>query len=315
MSLHIYRSVTELPVFDKAIITIGTFDGVHLGHTHIIGKMIAQAKKVGGTPVLITFYPHPKQVLPGTKNKLYTLTTQQEKFELLRSKGIHHIVEVPFTSAFASQSPEKYIQDFLVKNFHPHTIIIGYDHRYGKGRQGDFKLLERMAPQFNFEVIEINEKIIEQVTISSTKIRDALLDGDLKTAEEYLGYPYSFTGTVVTGNKLGRTIGYPTANIKIDDEDKLIPQNGVYAVDAILHDNDFTEKTIKGMMNIGLRPTVEGTQRTIEVNLFDFDKEIYGQSISIIFTYRLRNEIKFDGLDALKLQLAKDKIAAKKYNP
>ncbi|MBK8711878.1 MAG: bifunctional riboflavin kinase/FAD synthetase [Niastella sp.] len=315
MSLHIYRSVTELPAFKNAIITIGTFDGVHLGHTFIIEKMITRAKKVGGTPVLITFYPHPKQVLPGTKNKLYTLTTQQEKFDLLHSKGINHIVEVAFTSEFANQSPEKYIRDFLVKNFHPHTIIIGYDHRYGKGRQGDFKLLEKMAPQFNFEVIEINEKIIEQVTISSTKIRDALLDGDLKTAEEYLGYPYSFTGTVITGNKLGRTIGYPTANIKIGDEDKLIPQNGVYAVDAILNGDDFTEKTLKGMMNIGLRPTVQGTQRTIEVNLFAFDKEIYGSSITIILKYRLREEIKFDGLDSLKIQLAKDKKAAQKFNP
>ncbi len=307
--MQVYKNIAELPSFERAVITIGTFDGVHLGHAKIIEQLLKEARAVSGTPVLLTFYPHPKQVVINNKNPLFILSAQREKYALLEARGIEHIVEIPFSKEFSEQPAKRYIKDFLIDKFHPYTIIIGYDHRFGRNREGDFKLLEAEAPKYDFEVKEIPEKVLQDVIISSTKVRDALHDGDIATAAAYLGYDYFFSGKVIEGNKLGRTIGYPTANLLIEDEQKLVPANGVYAVDVEL-ETTAGKQRLKGMMNIGVRPTVDGTRRTIEVNIFDFDETIYGETLKIILRKKLRDEVKFNGLEQLKEQLAKDKLAA-----
>lgn len=304
--MKVYTNISSLPDFRNAVLTIGTFDGVHLGHLQIIRQLIREAEQVKGEPVLITFYPHPKQVVNSVKKPLFILNTPEEKYELLQKAGINNIVVVPFTRAFAEQPAENYIKDFLVDMFHPHTIIIGYDHRFGRNRSGDYHLLEDEAEKFGYMVKEIPEHILQNVTISSTKIREALLSGDIDTANEFLGYHYFFSGVVIEGNKLGRTIGYPTANLQIIDSQKLVPANGVYAVEVHVEGSD----PLIGMMNIGIRPTVDGTTRVIEVNIFDFDEMIYGKTVKVSVRKRLRSEIKFNGLDALKEQLAKDKMDA-----
>lgn len=302
----VYTDISSLPAFRNAVLTIGTFDGVHLGHLQIIQQLIREAALVNGEPVLITFFPHPKQVVASVKKPLFILNTPGEKYELLHKAGINNIVEVPFTRSFAEQPAENYIKDFLVDQFHPHTIIIGYDHRFGKDRSGDYHLLEDESEKFGYIVKEIPEHILQNVTISSTKIREALLSGDIDTANEFLGYPYFFSGTVIEGNKLGRTIGYPTANLQIADALKLVPANAVYAVEVSVEGSG----NYKGMMNIGTRPTVDGTTRVTEVNIFDFDEMIYGKTVKVSIKKRLRSEVKFNGLDTLKVQLAKDKLEA-----
>lgn len=315
--MKVYTNIHQLPVFKNAVITIGTFDGVHQGHQQIIEQMLQEASAINGTAVLITFYPHPKQIINYTnpsadQNVLKAMTkpiellnTSEEKYELLQQRGIEHIVVVPFDKTFAEQSAAAYIKDFLVTRFHPHTIIIGYDHRFGNNRQGDYHLLEAEAEKYNYRVKEIPEHILKNITISSTKIRTALLAGDIDTAAGYLGYAYFFSGKVIMGNQLGRTIGYPTANLLIEDEQKLVPANGVYAV-AVAFDG----RSLKGMMNIGLRPTVNGSKRVIEVNIFDFDEMIYGSILRIMMVKHLRSEVKFNGLEELKTQLGIDKVNA-----
>ena len=301
--MKVYTDLDSLPHFFNAVITTGSFDGVHTGHLLILEQLLKEAEKKGGTAVVITFYPHPKHVIQVKgKNGVQILNTPAEKYELLQSKGIEHIVVVPFDNEFSELSARDYIEQFLVKRFHPTVIVVGYDHRFGKNRSGDFSLLKQAGAEFNFEVREIPEHVMKNITVSSTKIREAMLAGDIKTAAGYLGYDYFFSGNVIEGNKLGRTIGYPTANLHSDDEDKLIPGNGVYAVDAELQG-----RKLKGMMNIGVRPTVDGTKRMIEVNLFDFDEDIYGQTMKVTLKHRLRSEVKFAGLDELKAQLARDK--------
>ena len=305
--MNIYRDITELPLFKNAIITIGTFDGVHNGHRQILNQLIEEANEVNGTPVVITFYPHPKQIVGNDLSSVLVLNTLEEKSALLAEVGIEHLVVVPFTKEFAEQSAEDYIKNFLVRSFKPHTIIIGYDHRFGKNRAGNYELLEVKGQEFNYKVKEIPEHILHNITISSTKIRTQLLEGNISTANELLGYDYFFSGNVITGKQLGRTIGFPTANLAINNESKLIPGNGVYAV-TVQIEND---KTIfNGMMNIGVRPTFEKTERTIEVNIFDFDSSIYDKQLTVHIKTRLRDEIKFDGIDSLKNQLNKDREMA-----
>lgn len=305
--MNIYRDITELPLFKNAIITIGTFDGVHNGHRQILNQLIEEANEVNGTPVVITFYPHPKQIVGNDLSSVLVLNTLEEKSALLAEVGIEHLVVVPFTKEFAEQSAEDYIKNFLVRSFKPHTIIIGYDHRFGKNRAGNYELLEVKGQEFNYRVKEIPEHILHNITISSTKIRTQLLEGNISTANELLGYDYFFSGNVITGKQLGRTIGFPTANLAINNESKLIPGNGVYAV-TVQIEND---KTIfNGMMNIGVRPTFEKTERTIEVNIFDFDSSIYDKQLTVHIKTRLRDEIKFDGIDSLKNQLNKDREMA-----
>jgi riboflavin kinase/FMN adenylyltransferase len=306
--MQVHRDLTNLPIFKNAVVTIGTFDGVHTGHLQIINQLKKEASLVGGETVIITFDPHPRMIVHKSNGEgIKLLTTLPEKIELLEKQNIDHLVIVPFTLEFSEQSAEAYISDFLVARFHPHSLIIGYDHRFGKNRLGDYKLLEAYQAKFNFIVKEIPEHVLHHIIISSTRIRQALKEKDVKTANEYLGYSYFFEGRVIGGDKLGRTLGYPTANIEVDEVNKLIPANGVYAVEAALANNSRIEN-YQGMMNIGTRPTVGGTAEVIEVNIFDFDKTIYGENIRVYVKFFLRDELRYNGLDALKDQLALDKI-------
>jgi riboflavin kinase/FMN adenylyltransferase len=305
--IQVHRDLEQLPPFINAVITIGTFDGVHLGHRQIIKLLKEHAAFNGGETVIITFHPHPRKVVAHGKTDVKILNTLPEKIALLDKLGIDHLVVVAFDDAFANQTADEYITNFLVKKFNPQIIIIGYDHRFGKNRSGDYHLLEKLGETFGYKVKEIPEHVLNEIIISSTKIREALLKSDVNTANNFLGYKYFFEGKVVVGNKLGRTIGYPTANLAIDDEEKLVPGNGVYAVELTIEED---KAVFKGMMNIGVRPTVDGSQRTIEVNIFDFDKDIYGKKMHVHVAAYLRGEVKFAGLDALKEQLAKDKTEA-----
>jgi riboflavin kinase / FMN adenylyltransferase len=304
---------------------------VHKGHFQILQSLKNEAERIGGETVVITFDPHPRKIV--SDKPLLLINTLNEKISLLQQKGIHHLVVVPFTTAFANQTAESYVERFLINTFHPHSIIIGYDHHFGKDRKGNFQLLEQYAGNHAFRLIEIPQHIVDQVTISSTKIREALLQGQIETANDFLGYSYFFEGTVIEGNKLGRTLGYPTANLRIEDADKLVPGNGVYAVEVemvvrsqesgvrnwekgIMNNEQGTRNkeladTKRGMMNIGVRPTVNGSTRMIEVNIFDFNEVIYGQTLRVYLKKYIRGEQKFNNLDALKEQLGKDKIAAK----
>lgn len=302
--MQVHRNIDLLPVFKNAVVTIGTFDGVHTGHQQIIAQLKNEAAIVGGETVIITFHPHPRKVV--SEKKIFVLNTLDEKIELLAQKGIDHLVIVPFTESFAHQSPEEYALHFLWEKFHPHTVIIGYDHKFGKNREGDYQLLEKFGKQLGFFVKEIPEHLLNEVIVSSTKIREALLRGDVGTANNCLGYNYFFAGEIVHGNKIGRELGYPTANIHVKDEEKLIPGNGIYAVEAILSADN--ANMLKGMMSIGIRPTINGKDRVIEVNIFDFEKDIYEKNLRIYVKYYLREEVKFNSLEDLKLQLAKDKI-------
>lgn len=306
--MQVHTNIASLPVFRNAVVTIGTFDGVHIGHQKIITQLRQEAERMNGETVVITFHPHPKKVIADNAHPVYLLNTPEEKIELLEKQHIDHLVIIPFTEDFASQTATEYIEKFLWQRFKPHTLIIGYDHKFGKNRSGDYHLLERYAPQLGFNLIEIPGHLLNEITVSSTRIRQALLSGNVKEATELLGYTYSFEGKVVEGNKLGRTIGYPTANLKVLNEEKLIPGNGVYAVSVIIEHS--TIHAYKGMMNIGVRPTVDGTTRVIEVNIFDFNEDIYGQTLKVHVHSFLRHEQKFNSLDVLKAQLATDKVNA-----
>lgn len=308
--MEVYRDIQGLPAFDKAVITIGTFDGVHRGHRKIIQQMLEEAERASGTPVLITFYPHPKQIIESGLKPLYLLNTPAEKYKLLHQAGIDHIVEVPFTREFSEQSAHEYISNFLVRKFNPHTIIIGYDHRFGRDRSGDYHLLSKEASRFGYRVIEIPEHVLQDITISSTRIREALLSGAVETANEYLGYRYFFHAGVIHGDKRGRDIGYHTANLRIDHERKLIPADGVYAVDVDVKGMGL----FRGMMNIGLRPTVNGNNRSIEVHIFDFEKDIYGTTLKVSLKSRIRDEMKFESLEELKSQLDSDALIARRID-
>jgi riboflavin kinase/FMN adenylyltransferase len=306
--MTVYTNIQDLPIFNHSVITIGTFDGVHYGHQQILELMKSAAKQVNGETVIITFHPHPRKIIGTNKAPIFLLNTLEEKINLLEKYGIDHLVIIPFTEKFAQQTAEDYISDFLVNTFHPHTIIIGHDHRFGKDRTGDFQLLADKALEWGYQVKEIPGYMLNNITISSTKIREALLKGDIENAHDLLSYDYYFTGKVVKGNQLGRTIGYPTANIEMIDENKLIPCNGVYSV--LVTNEKLKINQQGGMMNIGYRPTVEGNTRTIEVNLFDFDQSLYDETLTITLKKHLRSEVKFSGLDELKKQLEKDKQAA-----
>ena len=306
--MKVHQNIYTLPPFRNAVVTIGTFDGVHTGHRKIIQQLKREAEATDGEAVIITFHPHPRMVVKSS-TPLQLINSFSEKLELLEETGIHHLVVVPFTEEFAQQSAQDYVGNFLVARFQPHTIIIGYDHRFGKNRQGDYRLLEELGASFNYTVKEIPEQVLNEITVSSTRIRQALTSGDLQTANDYLGYPFFFEGRVVLGNQLGRTLGYPTANLEIEDPDKLVPANGVYAVQVSLTGSS-DGREYKGMMNIGTRPTIDGKNRVIEVNIFDFSGDIYGETLRVYLKKRLRAEEKFNGLEALKEQLAKDRIDA-----
>jgi riboflavin kinase / FMN adenylyltransferase len=301
--MKVYRSLQQLPVFNRAVLTIGTFDGVHLGHQQIIRQLLMEAEATGGESVLISFFPHPRKIVRPDQ-QIAELTSLDERIELLKRQGLDNLVVVPFNKAFSEQTAEEYIKDFLVDRFHPSLIIIGYDHKFGNNREGDYRLLEKMGEHYNYTVKEIPQQLINEVAVSSTKIRQALSNSDIETANQLLGYPYFFKGNVIEGNKLGRKLGYPTANLQIQDPDKLVPSNGVYAVEAQIEGES---RVMKGMMNIGNRPTVDGTRRSVEVHLFDFDEDIYNRHLKVHVRFHLRSEVKFEGLEKLVEQLHKDK--------
>ncbi|MFI5196698.1 MAG: bifunctional riboflavin kinase/FAD synthetase [Chitinophagales bacterium] len=301
--MAIYFDTKHLPAFKNAVLTIGTFDGVHKGHKVILQEVVSHAKKVNGESVLITFEPHPRKLLfPG--QPLGIITPLHEKLQLVTEEGITHIVVVPFTKEFSMLSAQEYIERFMVNIFHPHSIVIGYDHRFGHDRKGNIKLLEKYAPIYHYELMEIPPQLIDEAAVSSTKIRHAIKEGRMEYTNLMLGRNYSMKGTVIHGNKLGRTLGYPTANIQPQEREQIIPANGIYAIRA-LHDN----KKYNGMLSIGYNPTITDIKELrIEVNLFDFDKQIYGDTLEICFIKKLREEQKFDSIEALKKQLHRDKV-------
>ena len=302
--MQVHRNLDQLPPFRQAVVTIGTFDGVHQGHRLIIRHLKEEAARIGGEAVLITFHPHPRKVVSSTILGIRLINTLEERIGLLEEAGIDHLVIVPFTGAFANQPADAYIRDFLVSRFKPHTIIIGYDHRFGRDRQGDYKMLEEQAAQFGFQLKEMPKHILREVSISSTRIREALLHHQVELANELLGYHFFFEGEVVHGNKLGRQLGFPTANLRVANEEKIIPGDGIYAVYAQVEGES---EMLKGMMSIGFRPTVDGKQRVIEVNLFDFNRDIYGKKLRVYVKKHLREEVKYDILQDLVAQITRDK--------
>jgi riboflavin kinase/FMN adenylyltransferase len=305
----VYRNIEQIPLFRNAVLTIGTFDGVHTGHRQVIIRMKKRAAEVAGETVIITFDPHPRTVINASAG-IQLINTLDEKIELLSDMGIDHLVVIPFTEEFAKLSAEDYIAQFLIRYFNPHTLMIGYDHRFGKGRTGNYELLKQQSLIYQYQLQEIPAHILNSISVSSTRIREAISVGDIGAALELLGYDYFFCGKVAEGNKLGRKIGFPTANLEITEKFKLIPGDGVYAVDLIVLDEP--EKLFRGMMNIGFRPTVGGSKRMIEVNIFDFERTVYGETIKVFVKRFLRPEVKFSGLEALKEQLALDKVNASK---
>jgi len=323
--MQIHYHTDQLPAFRQAVVTIGTFDGVHTGHAQILEQLRREAARIDGETVIVTFYPHPRKIVRGGTAEVRLLNTLEEKIRLLSRQQIDHLVVVPFTEAFSQMTAEQYIREFLVEKFRPHTVIIGYDHRYGQGRLGDYQLLEQFSQAGGFELQEIPVHLLDAVSVSSTRIREAIGKADIATANQLLGYPYFFSGQVTEGNRLGRTIGYPTANLRIGSPEKLIPANGVYAVTASIVGSDEITFTApqrvtspgprdgpvwKGMMNIGMRPTVDGRARTIEVNIFDFNEDLYRRELRVTIRKWLRGEVKFNGLDALKDQLTIDRQEA-----
>jgi riboflavin kinase/FMN adenylyltransferase len=300
--MAIFYDINNLPAFKNAVLTTGTFDGVHQGHKAILKEVVNHAAQVGGESVLLTFEPHPRKLL-FPDQPLGIITPLQQKLQLVTETGIQHIVVVPFTLEFANLTADDYVRNFLINLFHPHSIVIGYDHRFGHDRKGDIKLLEQYAPVYKFELIEIPAQLIDAAAVSSTKIRHAIMEGRMEDASHMLGRDYSITGTVVHGNRLGRTLGYPTANLQPADADQILPALGIYAIQATHNGTRY-----KGMLSIGYNPTVtDKKELRIEANLFDFDKEIYGDALEIFFVKKLRNEQKFDSLEALIAQLHKDK--------
>jgi len=330
--MQVHRDIDNLPKFNNAVVTIGTFDGVHVGHRQIINKLKVEALKIKGESVIITFHPHPRKVISSAILGVRLINTLDEKIEVLSGLGIDHLVIVPFTDAFANQPAEDYIKNFLFEKFHPDTVIIGYDHRFGRERLGDYKLMEKMAPQFGFKIKEIPKHILEEIAISSTNIREAILHTDIEIANKLLGYTFFFEGEVVHGNKLGRQLGYPTANLKVFDAEKIIPGDGIYAVyvevngewspdsyretnnEAFKIDSPLTthHSQYKGMMSIGFRPTVDGKKRVIEVNVFDFNEDIYGKVMRVYVKKFLRAEVKFNSLEDLVKQIDEDKVESLK---
>lgn len=301
--MNVYHGLEEFRKLDNAVVTSGTFDGVHLGHRKILNRLIEVARQTKGESVVITFYPHPRSVISPDNKIVNLLSTLDEKIELLEKSGIQHLVIIPFTREFSELTSEEFIQKILIQTIGTKTLVIGFDHRFGKNREGSFEYLKAHKENYGFEIEEISRQDIENIGVSSSKIRKALQDGDIQLADHFLGRNYSLSGVIVKGKQLGRTIGFPTANIQVREVAKLIPTNGVYAVKV-----EYKNEEFNGMLNIGNRPTVDGTFQTIEVNIFEFDREIYGENLTVEFIKKIRNEQKFNGLDELKAQIAKDKI-------
>jgi riboflavin kinase/FMN adenylyltransferase len=303
--MKIYYGPEDFTKLDLAVVTSGTFDGVHLGHQKILSRLKEISNKVKGETVVITFWPHPRLVLKPEEKALKLLNTFEEKAELLKEQGVHHLLRIPFTKEFSQISSAEFISRILVNTIGTKKLVIGYDHRFGKNREGSFEELKINGPTYGFEVEEIPRQDVDHVAVSSSTIRKALAEGDVETASHFLGHAYSLSGRVIKGDQLGRKLGFPTANIDIDSHYKLIPAEGIYAVHV-----DYEGKKYNGMLYIGNRPTLEGSGMSIEVNIFDFDKNIYGESIKIYLEKFLRKDSKFKDLEMLKVQLHQDKAAA-----
>jgi riboflavin kinase/FMN adenylyltransferase len=308
--LKVYYSLSDFQALNNAIVTTGTFDGVHVGHRKILSQLNAVAKKHAGESVLLTFFPHPRMVLqPDLELKL--INSQNEKIELLKSTGLDHLIIHPFSIEFSRTSSVDFVRNILVNKIGAKKLVIGYDHHFGRNREGSFEHLKEYGPVYGFHVEEISAQDVADTTVSSTKIREAIRIGTIETANQYLQYKFPLFGKVVSGEKIGHTLGYPTANIQLEDSYKIIPANGVYAVRVEFPHNDDAPKW--GICNIGMRPTFGGKFQTIEVHLLDFEGNLYGQNLNLRFYKRLRQELKFDGLEALKQQLQKDEQEARTY--
>jgi len=299
--LKIFNSIQEFSTATKTIITLGTFDGVHKGHKCILDKLINSSKASGCESVVLTFFPHPRMVLQQNTD-LKLLNTMDEKAALLEKAGVDNLIIHPFDMAFSRLTAEEFVKQILIDSLNIQKIIIGHDHRFGRNRTANIDDLINFGQEYGFEVEKISALAVNEISVSSTKIRNALTEGNLDLANDFLGYPYFINGTVVQGKQLGRTINFPTANIQPSENYKLIPANGVYVASSVING-----KTVEGMMNIGTRPTVNGIGITIEVHYHDFNEDLYGQQLKVSIHHRLRDEVKFESFDALKDQLEKDR--------
>ncbi|QIP13553.1 bifunctional riboflavin kinase/FAD synthetase [Spirosoma aureum] len=302
----VHRGLDDISPLSNAVVTSGTFDGVHRGHQTILTRLTEVAQTSEGESVLITYWPHPRTVVSNDSQDLKLLTTLDEKIELIEQAGVNHLIVIPFTRSFSELTSEQYIRQILIDKIGTKKLVIGYDHRFGRDREGGFDYIQAHQSEYGFEVEEIPRQDVEAVGVSSSKIRTALQEGNIHTANLFLGRQYNLTGTIVKGQQLGRTIGFPTANLQVDDPIKLVPANGVYAVDVVQ-----AGQVYGGMLNIGFRPTVAGTHQTIETYIFDFDKDIYGEHMTLRFREFLRPEQKFEGLPALVAQLKRDEEKAR----
>jgi riboflavin kinase / FMN adenylyltransferase len=305
--MNVYQSIGEFIPLAHAVSTIGTFDGVHEGHRKIISRLCELAREEKGESVVLTFFPHPRMVLQPDDNNLKLLTTMNERIELLKKLGVEHLIIQPFNKEFSRQSAVEFVRDILISKIGTKTLVIGYDHHFGRNREGSYKDLEEMAPIYNFRLEEIPKQIINELAVSSTKIRNSLITGDIQTANKLLGYDFSLSGKVVDGDKIGHTLGFPTANISIAEPYKLIPATGIYAIMVKVG-----EDTYKGMLYIGNRPVVQGKRLSIEVNIFDFDRNIYNDNITVFIKARIRDDIHLRSLEELKKKMNEDKLVATK---
>ena len=307
--MNIFRGLSALPEFKDSVITIGSFDGVHLGHRKILKRIQQLAEVINGIDVVITFHPHPREIVYPKDDDLQILTTLDEKLEYFRRAGVSNVVVVPFTIEFSQQPAQEYIEKFLFARFHPRYIVIGYDHRFGFNRTGNVHLLKLYGEELGFEVVEINVEELKDIAISSTRIRNAILENSMEHANALLGHPYMISGQVVTGNRLGHHIGYPTANVKVSDAKKLLPRDGIFAATATVKGIEY-----KGMLYIGLRPSIEaGPERRVEINLFDFDKQIYNEEIRIEIYKFIRGDRKFPTMEGLKSAMAEDEAVVRQF--
>jgi riboflavin kinase/FMN adenylyltransferase len=306
--MKVHTDLADFQGVQRTVLTTGTFDGVHLGHRKILQRLNEVARKEEGESVLFTFHPHPRMVLFPHDNDLKLLTTQKEKIALLEDAGIDHLLIIPFSRTFSRMKALEYVRDVLVGVLNVHAVVIGYDHRFGRNREGDLSLLRQLGEAYDFAVEEIPAEVIDHVKVSSTKVREALLRGEVHLANDLLGYRYAMTGVVVKGDQLGRTLGFPTANIALVDPFKLVPGDGVYAVSVNLRNEVYG-----GMMSIGVRPTITNSgERTLEVNLFGLDRDIYGEMLTVHLHGWIRGQQRFDGLDGLTGAMHQDKDAALK---
>lgn len=305
--MQIHYGLDKLPSFKNAVLTIGTYDGVHFGHQQIIKRLNDIAQEIDGESILLTFDPHPRLVLHPNDDKLKLISTIDEKEELLETFGLNHLVIAEFSKDFASMEASEYVDKILIQNFHPTKIVIGYDHHFGKDRKGNIDLLRQLSTKYNYEVEEISAQTLDEIKVSSTKVRNFLLDGNIKEANKLLAHPFLIKGKVIHGDKIGRVLGFPTANIEISNPHKLIPASGVYAVKIKIQHQFY-----KGALSIGYRETVfDNSKLTIEVFVLDFDSDLYNQSLDIVFVDYLRPQIKYENWDLLKVQIEKDVVAVR----